>query len=284
MKIRRIVAIFFFLCLCLVAYSQDVIVTKDSRHIKAEIIDVSPSVIRYKVYGKPDSDVFTISTKDVKSVIYESDLEKEEDFEQNANDGKRNKEKETPSISGVVLHTYIESAFSYNNKYSLFSIKPFKVAMGPQFGDHVFVGGGLGTTLFPNNIVENGYETFDNKTKEYFDKIPQWNFSAFVVTKLSYPIKKSIVPFFELEGGLGLYRRVWTEEWLGTPYFSTSIGITIYHFELSAGYERHTMPVDRLYKPYKEWTYFDKTSHANGTINIGNIFIKIGAKIGYLKQ
>ena len=39
-----------------------------------------------------------------------------------------------------------------------------------------------------------------------------------------------------------------------------------------------------MYKPYREWTYFTEDSHANGALKFGNIFVKIGAKIGYLKQ
>ena len=282
-KIQRIVAILFFICLCMAAYSQDVIVTKDSRHIQAEIIDVSPSVIRYKVYGKPNSPIITISTKDVKSVIYESDIEPEEDIEQNKKKEKRNNG-ERPYISGTTFHAYIESSVSYNKKHSLYSIKPLKVAIGPQFSDYVFIGAGLGTTLFPDNIAEKGYEMFDTTFKEYYDKIPQWHFSAFGITKITYPINEKIVPFLEIEGGYNLCRREWTDEWFGAPYFSTSIGISIYHFDISTGYERYIMPVDRLYKPYKEWTYFDESSRTNGTLPFGNIFIKIGAKIGYLKK
>ena len=77
MRIQRIVLILLFICLCVAAQAQDVIVTKDSRHIQAEIIEVSPSVVRYKVYGKPNAPVTTISIKEVESITYESDIEPE---------------------------------------------------------------------------------------------------------------------------------------------------------------------------------------------------------------
>ena len=285
MRIQRIVSILFFICLCVAVQAQDVIVTKDSRHIQAEIIEVSPSVVRYKVYGKPNAPVTTISIKDVESIIYESDIEPEETEEDfNYKKNSRKTARRQPYISGTAFHAYIESAFSHNFKYSLFSIDPLKITLGAQFGDYVFAGAGLGGTIFTDNIAEKGYEILGTDTTEYYDEISRYKLSAFGVLRFTYPINQKIVPFLNIEGGVSACRREWTEEWFATPYISTGIGISISHFEISAGYEYFAMPVDRMYKPYKEWTYFSEDSHENGSLKFGNIFIKIGAKIGYLKQ
>lgn len=285
MRIQRIVLILLFICLCVAAQAQDVIVTKDSRHIQAEIIEVSPSVVRYKVYGKPNAPVTTISIKEVESITYESDIEPEEteeDFNYQKNPHK--KARRQAYISGTAFHAYIESEFSYNFKYSLFSIDPLKVTLGAQFGDYVFAGAGAGGTIFTKNIAEKGYELLGTDSMEYYDEISRYKLSAFGVIRLTKPINEKVVPFLNIEGGVSVCRREWTEEWFAAPYFSAGLGISISHFEISAGYEHFAMPVDRMYKPYREWTYFTEDSHANGALKFGNIFVKIGAKIGYLKQ
>ena len=275
MKIQRIVSILIFICFCVAAYSQDVIVTKDSRRIQAEIIDVLPSAVRYKIYGKPDSPIVTISVKNVQSIIYESDLDIENDID---DDTPQQKEK-NKYIQEPTLHAYIENSFAYYPSHSLKSVDPIRAIMGVQFNDHFFVGTGAGITIFPDNIYDSGYEMVDTVNRLYYDEIPRFNFSAFLSGRFTHRIKPQIVPFAEIEAGISLCQREWTREAFVSPYFSAGIGIVIYHFEISAGYQYFVVPLDRMYK-HEYWDFFNKLSHTNGSLNMGGIFLKIGANIG----
>jgi len=67
-------ALFALLCCTLFAcpaFSQDIITRTDSVRIEATVVEVGNEQIRYRLYGKPDSAVYTISTLDVTSVAYE---------------------------------------------------------------------------------------------------------------------------------------------------------------------------------------------------------------------
>ena len=283
MKIQRIVPILLFICLCLVARSQDVIITKDSRQIQAEIIEVSPTVIKYKIYQRPNSPIVSIPIREVQKVIYEKSTAPG-DTNNNFQRILRKKEKIRPFLSGTALHAYIESSFSHDAHHNLNYIEPLRITLGAQIKDYIYLGAGMGAAYFPDINIESGYEMLDTFTSEYYDKIPQYKLSTFGVFKLTLPITENIVPYIDAEGGITVCRREWTEKWFLAPFFSASVGISIYHITISGGYEQFTMPVDRMYKPYKEWTYYNESSHANGSANFGNFFIRIGAKIGNLKN
>lgn len=275
MKVPKFVSILIFICFCVAAYSQDVIVTKDSRHIQAVIIEVSPTQVRYKVYGKPESHVFSIPVKEVKSIIYESDL----DIGNNAESETPQPENDDKYIQEPTINAFIENSFSFYPSHSLKSIDPVRAIIGVQFNDHFFVGAGASVTIFADNIYDSGYEMIDTVNKLYYDELPRFNFTTFLSGRFTYRLKEQVIPFAEIEAGYSMCKREWTREFFGSPFFSVGIGIVIWHFEISAGYEYYILPLDRMYK-HEYWTFFNNLSHPNGSLNMGNIFIKIGANIG----
>lgn len=282
MKIQQFVTILLLICFCMAAKAQDIIVTKDSRRIQAEILDVSPSTIRYRVYGKPNAPIVSIPVREVESVVYQSDIEPDDSEFDEEESPKKRRERSEPS--NILLHGYIESAYSYNTRYSISAIDPVRFAIGAQINERIFVGGGMGFSLFPNNIIESHFEKFDTSFWEVRDEISRFKITTSAVLRYSYPINRIFACFLDVESGLLLCRRVWTREWFGSMFVTASVGIAISHFEISAGYEYFRLPLDRKFKPYQEWTFFNNSSHPNGTLNFGNLFVKVGAKIGYTKK
>jgi hypothetical protein len=63
--------LFWLFCLVLAlapAYGQDIITRSDGVVIKARVLEMSPSLIRFKLFQQPDTGVYQISTQDVQVV------------------------------------------------------------------------------------------------------------------------------------------------------------------------------------------------------------------------
>lgn len=288
MKITRLLPIIFTLCFCTAAAAQDIIITKDARKIEAESIEVSPRFIKYKVYGKPFLPSVTIPMKEVEAIYYENgDI-----FGDTISNIYLPRKAKRPFITGNTIHWRIGSTFSYDDRHYLNSFDPLRVSGGLQMHDYFFAGLGVGFSYFPDIVLESGVEPFETVTpsgteiinEEYFDQIPQYKYSVFGVVHLSMPITKKIIPFLDLEGGISLSSRGWNDEIYCSPFVSAGLGFCFSHIEISGGYELFKMPLDRLYKPYQDWDYFEESNHPNGSLTFGNVYIKIEAKIGYLNN
>lgn len=288
MKITRLLPIILSLCFCTAAAAQDFIITKDGRKIEAESIEVSPRFIKYKVYGKPFLPSTTISIKEVKAIYFETG----NIYGDTVSDVNIARKAKRPFISGNTIHWRIGSTFSYDDRHYLNSFDPLRVSMGLQMHDYFFAGMGVGFSYFPDNVFGSGVESFETLTEngiettynDYFDQIPQFKYSVFGVVHLSLPITKKIIPFLDIEGGLSLCSRGWNDEIYYSPFVSGGLGFCFSHIEISCGYELFKLPLDRLYKPYQDWEYFDESNHPNGNLNFGNVYVKIEAKIGYLNN
>ena len=64
------IATFILLSISLALSAQDIIVTKDSKRIDANITEVSDENIRYKKPTLPDGPVFVIAIKDINTIVY----------------------------------------------------------------------------------------------------------------------------------------------------------------------------------------------------------------------
>lgn len=284
-KIRHIVPILLMICPCIAATAQDVIVTKDSREIHAESLEISPRMIKYKIYGKPNMPAATIPIKDVEYIIYDADTYNGDTVRtDNIKTIVSSKKKKRPFISGSTIHYRIESSFSYDYRNFMHSVTPVRLSAGYQIRDYVFLGIGADASFFFENVIANGTTIFESETKEYFDEIPKYKFSGFGIIRFSFPITKKVVTFLDFEGGYSVSPRLWNDEWYGSPIVSGGFGFCFSHIEISGGYEQYLMPQDRMYKPFERWTYYDESSHSNGTFGFGNFYIKIGVKIGHLSN
>lgn len=288
MNTKRLLPIIITLCLCTASAAQDIIITKDARKIEAESIEVTPRFIKYKIFGKPFLPEVSIPVKEVEAIYYENgDI-----FGDTIADVIISRKAKRPFISGNTIHWRIGSTFSYDDKHYLNSFDPLRVSMGLQMHDYFFAGMGVGFSYFPDVVFETGEETFETVTEngietiinEYFDQIPQYKYSVFGVIHLSLPITKKIIPFLDIEGGISLSSRGWNDEIYCSPFVSGGLGFCFSHIEISGGYELFKAPLDRLYKPYQGWDYFEETNHPKGNLNFGNFYVKIEAKIGYLNN
>ncbi|MDR0540735.1 MAG: hypothetical protein LBH19_00825 [Dysgonamonadaceae bacterium] len=54
------------------AFSQDVIVTKDSKKIEAKVIEINVDNIKYKNFSNPEGPTYTLSKSGVASIIYQN--------------------------------------------------------------------------------------------------------------------------------------------------------------------------------------------------------------------
>lgn len=296
MKLLKFLLLISLMFACVHTYAQDVIVTKDKRHIQAEIIEVSPSVIKYRVYGKPNSVVISIPVKEVESVVYESDMEKDENEEEPEDSGSlRPQTSNRPFLTNTHLHAYIMT-HGMVGLNSGFLGAGTKMSIGAQFSDYVYLGGGLGATHFNNRQVGEGNtpvlvppeeENEDNPEEpveqmvQYYDMIPKYGFTAFVTTKVAFPITRNVVPYIDSEVGFDISQHDWTEKWSGGWHYAVGAGISIYRFTLSFGYQTVMLPVDRKLKPYEEWTYYSE-GYELKTLNEGCFYFKIGVKLGTL--
>src|SRR5574337_435170 len=57
-------------------FAQDIIIKKNNEQIKAKIIEIGTSEIKYKFYDAPDGPIIVISKKEVKSVKIEGKADK----------------------------------------------------------------------------------------------------------------------------------------------------------------------------------------------------------------
>lgn len=279
MKIQRIVSILFLICFCAAAYSQDIIITKDSRRIKADIIEVSPTSVSYKIYGKPDSPIITIAVENVKSILYESDLEPGDDTDDETPLPKKSRK----YIQKPTINAFIENSFSFYPSHSLKSIDPSRVILGVQLNDYFFIGAGAAIKYFPNNTYKSRHEMVDTMFLLYYDEVPQFVLTPFLSSRLTFRVKEQIASFAEIEFGYSMCRREWTRDYFGSPFCSAGIGMVVWHFEISAGYEFLVLPLDRMYK-LEYWSDFDQLNQSKGQLNMGNIYIKIGANIGHVTK
>ena len=67
---KKIVLLFATLIPALSMYAQDVIVTTDAQKIMAQILEVSPTEIKYKETDNPDGPVFVMPVGSINSIIY----------------------------------------------------------------------------------------------------------------------------------------------------------------------------------------------------------------------
>ena len=280
------------------AVAQDVIVTKDSRRIEAEIIDVSSTVIRYRVYGKPSAPVVTISVKDVQSVIYASDIAAGEDDEMDADETPDKKQSRRPSrryLPGTHAHAYADLHGLCSFKYGFLGVGP-RIAVGAQVSDFFFIGGGIGAFLYNNRQIfedsmvvvrepdpaSGNYEPVEAVERSY-DMIPKFGLTAFVTTKISIPLSAVVSLFVEGEVAYDVAKRDWVNEWFSGWHYSGGAGISLRRFTFSAGYQSSQLPLDRRIKPYDSWTYYSD-GFENGVLESGCLYVKIGVKIGRLPE
>ncbi len=286
------------LCASFAAVAQDVIVTKDSRRIEAEIIDVSSTVIRYRVYGKPSSPVVTISVKEVQSVIYASEIEAGENDETDDDETPDKKQSRRPSrryMSGTHAHAYADLHGLYSFKYGFLGVGP-KIAVGAQVSDFLFVGGGIAALLYNNRQIfedsmvvmrepdpASGNTEPEEAVERCYDMIPKYGLTAFVTTKISIPLSTVVSLFVEGELACDVAKRDWLDEWFSGWHYSGGAGISLRRFTLSAGYQSSQLPLDRRIKPYDNWTYYSD-GYDNGLLESGCLYVKIGVKIGRLPE
>lgn len=290
MNIRKILVPLPLLILAVCVCAQDVIVTKDKRHIEAEVLEVSPSTIKYRLWNRPNGEVLSIPQKEVASVIYASDVESDETAEDESSkkgkkQGKQQGASERPFLHLPSLHSYLEAEGLYNTEYGVWSFGP-KITVGSQLSDYVFIGGGIGAGFFGHRKIGEGIEQYpvpDGDTLMFLDKIPSYRLTAHVSLKVTIPLSATIIPYLEAEGGVDLTQRDWTEKWFTGWHYGLGVGIAVHHFTISAGYTSTVLPIDREFKPYEQWTFY-RDGYENGTHNFGFIYLKVGAKIGYLKN
>ena len=58
--------------LCLIAYSQDIIVTNEGNKIEAKVTEVEVDVIKYKKFGDNDGPIYTMKKTDISTILYEN--------------------------------------------------------------------------------------------------------------------------------------------------------------------------------------------------------------------
>ena len=68
-KILTVSCLIFFACSC---FAQDIIVTKDAKRIDAKVTEVNVDNIRYKRFDNPDGPLYTVSKKNIASIIYQN--------------------------------------------------------------------------------------------------------------------------------------------------------------------------------------------------------------------
>lgn len=69
---KNVIIFFLLLILPMLAYSQDVIITKKAEKLEVKIIEVSSSEIKYKKLNNLEGPTFVLLSSDVASVIYEN--------------------------------------------------------------------------------------------------------------------------------------------------------------------------------------------------------------------
>ena len=69
---KNIIILFLLLILPMLAYSQDVIITKKAEKLEVKIIEVSSSEIKYKKLHNLEGPTFVLLSSDVASIIYEN--------------------------------------------------------------------------------------------------------------------------------------------------------------------------------------------------------------------
>ena len=69
---KNIIILFLLLILPMLAYSQDVIITKKAEKLEVKIIEVSSSEIKYKKLNNLEGPTFVLLSSDVASIIYEN--------------------------------------------------------------------------------------------------------------------------------------------------------------------------------------------------------------------
>jgi len=61
-----------YIALTGVCFAQDIIVTKDSKKIEANVTEVNVDNVRYKNFHNPDGPVYTLSKSDIVTIIYQN--------------------------------------------------------------------------------------------------------------------------------------------------------------------------------------------------------------------
>lgn len=69
---KNIIILFLLLILPMLAYSQDVIITKKAEKLEVKIIEVSSSEIKYKKLNNLEGPTFILSSSEIATVIYEN--------------------------------------------------------------------------------------------------------------------------------------------------------------------------------------------------------------------
>jgi len=297
MKLSNIVAAAVLLAFCQAAFAQDIIVTKNAKRFQVNVLEVSASTIKYTEFDNPNGPIMVVPVTDVESVIYVGDEEDFDEFSRLKTDDSKVKPRygsarkdssERPFLLYPRFHIYIDGGFTYNSKYKSNGLE-LRTILGSQLGDYVFLGAGLGITAFIDRTLGTSQEEWVLKEGsapqmvDCYDKIPRYDMTALANMKLTLPITSKVVPFAELEAGFDILKRDWTDEWFPSWHFGLGIGLSLSHVTLSAGYKRFTLPVDREVKPHDKWSFY-KNGRENGSVDFGNFYVRIGMKIGYLKD
>jgi hypothetical protein len=146
-------------------YGQDIITRSDGVKLQASILDMKPGLIRFKLFGQPDTAVYQISTQDVETVHMADGTTK--NFTAPADAGKKNRPFNYYTNSGRNILWYYPLDLIYANFTLAYErilpsgktgIKiPLSIGLSPgnadvystSFRDHNRYGAGLEINFYP---------------------------------------------------------------------------------------------------------------------------------------
>lgn len=217
-----------------ISYSQDVITKKNGEDIKAKVVEVTISEIKYKLFENLDGPIFTTSKSEIlmiryangskslfNDVVSPTSRDSKVSYEDNIyhNNLHENSHPHISSYQGEVSVGYAKGigTFPLDRIY-------FETVHGIRINPNFFIGGGLGYNLFTESTAQGGsiIPVFIN-AKGYFANAETTPFGSF---NIGYGFGSGEVSGY---GGM---------------YISPAIGLKIASFNISVAYQSQSISAE----------------------------------------